>query len=543
MNSSILGMFAMLYVAFLTVYEHYKLDDITKAAMANRVTKEAILANSTNNLSYNRAATKIVQWFEPLAIIPVLCFAYQTHEVIVPVYACMKQRFMSHFMKASISGLIILFLLYNLVGAYGYLTFGANVGPDIMSLYDAKDPVVVVGIVALVIKFITTYPPLMFCGRGALDGLYGEFRKLSTEEFKSGESTRRIVITTLWFFSTVAFAAFASDISVTLQLLGSMAAINVFVFPGMCLISLTRRLRRARLSLLLDENYDYNCAYQSTNHLQRAKDYYLISGSGYFGAIKRNPISRVDSLPKPQSTGNPANSCLNNSVNSGANSRHQFTATFASLIEFEHKTTSLDKYGENSKGNRRVNGYNATAIQTRSAKRQEEFERLLTNGSGASEILDDQGGSFGRTVNDSYNDYSDCDDRNQATHIATSVTPLPYNGLTMSTAGINAQHRGSGVTAADTEFDVSSYNNKDPSFDRSINRNHHRHCLQNSWKNKSTTGSILDRLGSSIAPSTVAQIGISRCAAFGLFSFATLLMIFGAFIFVLELVTVSGFIW
>lgn len=236
-------MFAMLYVAFLTVYEFYRLDDATLAAefSSNKVDASSNLGNSTPYQTIQQTKHS-VHWFESLAIVPVLCFAYQTHELIVPVYACMKQRSICHFMKASIFGLLILFFLYNLVGAYGYSTFGSNVGPDIMSLYNAKDPVVVVGIVALVIKFITTYPPLMFCGRSALDGLYGELRKLSVQEFKSTEKLRRIVITTIWFFSTVALAVFAPDISMTLQLLGSMASINVFVFPGICLVSLTRRL-------------------------------------------------------------------------------------------------------------------------------------------------------------------------------------------------------------------------------------------------------------------------------------------------------------
>lgn len=281
----------MLYVAFLTVYEHYQLDEATislaisnaakadtnpsaqpanNSTLMSKANVVSMSSNTTNSSGGDTETTRSIQWFQPLAIVPVLCFAYQTHEVVVPVYACMQERVIGSFMKASIFGLIILFFLYNLVGAYGYLTFGANVGPDIMSLYDAKDPIVIVGIVALVIKFITTYPPLMFCGRSALDGLYGEVRKLSTEELKSSERTRRIVITTLWFLSTVTLAVFAPDISVTLQLLGSMASINVFVFPGMCLVSLTTRLRRARQTLLLGElpdnlNHQRNLCYYNQN--------------------------------------------------------------------------------------------------------------------------------------------------------------------------------------------------------------------------------------------------------------------------------------
>lgn len=235
-------MFAMLYVAFLTIYEHYVLDDATIRSLTDKAELEMRRLEHGDNHSATQSLRS--QWLRSLIVVPVLCFAYQTHEVIVPVYACMEDRSIKKFMKASVVGLIILFFLYNVVGAYGYLTFGDHVGPDIMSFYDARDPIVVVGIIALVVKFVTTYLPLMFCGREAFEGLYGEFRKLSPENLK--DNTRRNIITTVWFVSTVLLAALVPDISATLQLLGSMASINVFVFPGMCLIALTRRLRHTR---------------------------------------------------------------------------------------------------------------------------------------------------------------------------------------------------------------------------------------------------------------------------------------------------------
>lgn len=503
----------MLYVAFLTVYEHYVLDEATVKAVVENNPEMLPSANNTTESVINHK--KSVQWFEPLAIVPVLCFAYQTHEVIVPVYACMQQRSIGHFMKASIFGLVILFFLYNLVGAYGYLTFGANVGADIMSLYDAKDPVVVVGVVALVIKFITTYPPLMFCGRGAFDGLYGEFRKLSNEEFKSSEKTRRIVITTAWFFSTVALAVFAPDISVTLQLLGSMASINVFVFPGMCLVSLTRRLRRARLALLADES-----AQDSTNQ-QRAKDFYLISGS-HFEALKK---SATESLANHHHHQHQA--MLNGNKLSLSNRQH-FAATFASLIEIENSNGMRN--GEKSTPQNRptkINGYGTHSRHN--PRKHDEYERHVTNGSYSAH---DQFGPFG--INDSIEDYSDCENRIQN---CDKINPIVVanNGYANNTSCVCSK------LASDMEFNT-SYNNKDPSLDRSagFTNVNQLQCLQNSWNNKSTTGSILDRLGSSIAPTTVALIGISRLAAIGLYLFSAILITFGIFIFVLELVTVFG---
>ena len=77
----------------------------------------------------------------------------------------MKERSVGNFTKAAALALGILFLLYCTAGTCGYLTFGTKVLPDIMQSYDASDPIVMVGIIALAVKMITTYPPMLFCGR------------------------------------------------------------------------------------------------------------------------------------------------------------------------------------------------------------------------------------------------------------------------------------------------------------------------------------------------------------------------------------------
>lgn len=85
---------------------------------------------------------------------------------------------------------------------------------------------------------ITTYAPLMFCGRyaidytmqrlskygltfrGALDGLYAEFSKLSTDEFIRGEFWRRVVITTSWNIVVLLLSIVTPNITIAIELLG-----------------------------------------------------------------------------------------------------------------------------------------------------------------------------------------------------------------------------------------------------------------------------------------------------------------------------------
>ncbi|XP_074605188.1 sodium-coupled neutral amino acid transporter 7-like isoform X2 [Brevipalpus obovatus] len=226
-----LGVFAMLYVVFINIYEFMKLD------IPNPVIK-------------TRSYTSMI------AIFPVVTFAYQCHEITIPVYACMEKRNIRNFSKATALALGILFILYCAAGTSGYLTFGAGVTPDIMALYDASDPVVIIGILALALKMITTYPSMILCGRGALDGLYAEYMDLSAEDFIAGERTRRIVITTVWFVTSLLFAIFTPNIGIVIELLGSLASANVFIFPSFCLISIARRetdqfSRRTRIFFII----------------------------------------------------------------------------------------------------------------------------------------------------------------------------------------------------------------------------------------------------------------------------------------------------
>lgn len=220
-----LGVFSMLYVVFLNVYEYFLLRDDTIVPV---VTDQA------------QPST-----FSVIACIPVICFAYQCHEVVVPVYSCMeeKQRNMKNFAKATALTLGLLFVLYCTAGTFGYLTFGSNVTADIMVQYDASDPFVMIGILALIIKMITTYPPMIVCGRGALDGLYAEFTNMPADKFITGEFTRRLVITSIWFVTSLLVALFTPNIAVVIELLGSLASANVFIFPSLCLMAIAKRHR------------------------------------------------------------------------------------------------------------------------------------------------------------------------------------------------------------------------------------------------------------------------------------------------------------
>jgi len=217
-----LGVFSMFYVVFINIYEYFYLNCDSEMKVELRTRPESFKSM--------------------IAVVPVICFAYQTHEVVVPVYASMKTRTVRNFTKTTILTLAILFILYSTAGTFSYLTFGVNVSSDIMMMYDARQPIVLFGTCALVIKMITTYPSILFCGRNAFDGLYAEFFKIDTDQFIKGEKRRRLITTTGWFFTTLVLAVYTPNIGVVIELLGSLASMNVFIFPSICLIVIVNRM-------------------------------------------------------------------------------------------------------------------------------------------------------------------------------------------------------------------------------------------------------------------------------------------------------------
>lgn len=83
---------------------------------------------------------------------------------------------------------------------------------------------------------------LIYNFRNALDGLYAEFFKIDTDRFIKGEKKRRIITTTGWFFTTLVLAIYTPNIGVVIELLGSLASMNVFIFPSICLIAIVDRM-------------------------------------------------------------------------------------------------------------------------------------------------------------------------------------------------------------------------------------------------------------------------------------------------------------
>lgn len=212
------GIFAMLYPVFLTVYGYYKLD-----------VKPSTVKTRPDDIS------------SLFAVLPILGLGYQCQEVVVPVYSCMRERNLPNFVRSSVLSMSFLFVIYSVIGCFGYLTFGSSVAHNVMKMYDASDPFVMIGVGALIIKMIVTYPILALCGRDAVAGVYSELRGLKPAEFLATERTRRYICAALWFASSLLLAVLTSGIGIVIKYLGSVASANIFIYPGICLIKIVMK--------------------------------------------------------------------------------------------------------------------------------------------------------------------------------------------------------------------------------------------------------------------------------------------------------------
>ncbi|KAL8564604.1 hypothetical protein ACOMHN_032160 [Nucella lapillus] len=176
-------------------------------------------------------------WIDVFLVVPDICFAYQCHVSIIPIYSCMEKRNLKEFSKTVTLAMILCVLTYTVTAALGYLMFGDKITSDILLSFEPDIPTLI-AVILIAVKTYTTYPILLFCGRAALDCLWIAFWRMTEEEVERQERRRRVLASSIWFALTLVLAVFIPNIGVVIQVLGAFAAIFIFIFPGMCLLKL-----------------------------------------------------------------------------------------------------------------------------------------------------------------------------------------------------------------------------------------------------------------------------------------------------------------
>jgi len=175
---SALGVLAIFYIVGLIVYEYlypmHKIVTLASQSQNESVPWTAVyngLATTSNVSSSHRP------WTDLFRVVPVICFGYQCHVSVIPIYSCMRRPTKARFSAVSFSAVSACAAAYTLTGALGLAVFGDQVEADVLLNFSAKRPEVMVALAAMALKTFTTYPILLFCGREALVSLLEECRR------------------------------------------------------------------------------------------------------------------------------------------------------------------------------------------------------------------------------------------------------------------------------------------------------------------------------------------------------------------------------
>ncbi|XP_059158335.1 sodium-coupled neutral amino acid transporter 7-like, partial [Physella acuta] len=181
-------------------------------------------------------ATWPTHWIDVFLVVPEICFSFDCHVCIVPIYSCMAKRNTREFSKTVTLAMILCIIAYTATAAMGYLQFGDNIANDVLLSFNPTTEVMV-SVVLIAVKTYTTYPLICLCGRDAFDTIWGMLWKMSPEEISHREKTKRVITTLVWFTFTILLFIFIPNIGVVIQLLGALSAVFIFVLPGFCLLN------------------------------------------------------------------------------------------------------------------------------------------------------------------------------------------------------------------------------------------------------------------------------------------------------------------
>ena len=131
----------------------------------------------------------------------------------------------------AVCAMLICCTTYTLCGLYGFLTFGAKTNPDILTNYDNNDILVNVARVCVLLILLTSFSIQAFCARNILLDVVAKLYRPADSEIR-----RRVFITLVWFLVVLGFALVVPNISVAIGVVSGVAALFIFVFPGLCLL-------------------------------------------------------------------------------------------------------------------------------------------------------------------------------------------------------------------------------------------------------------------------------------------------------------------
>lgn len=152
-HTSYLSLLAVLYLVIIVL--HYSFSSDAKATLPPKGEVELV------NLSWHT-----------ISIFPVFVFAFTCAQNMLPVYNELFNNHERRVNSAIVSSIGTGATVYLIVGVLGYLSFGGNVGDNIIAMYPSTSLFVCFGRVSIIILTIFSYPLQVHPCRASLDKVF-----------------------------------------------------------------------------------------------------------------------------------------------------------------------------------------------------------------------------------------------------------------------------------------------------------------------------------------------------------------------------------
>jgi amino acid permease len=176
-----------------------------------------------------------------LIAFPIICFAYQCHIHVIPIYSELKNPSKLKMNLIIVSSMAICFLFYCSVGIFGYLNFGIYVKGNVI-LNFGLEVFPSIARVCISITAVFSYPIHSLTSRLAIESLF----------FKERMSIGMYVFITLSYVAiTTVLSIYMPGIVSIFGLMGSIGACTLmFLFPAMLLFTRKSIIKKIFASIL-----------------------------------------------------------------------------------------------------------------------------------------------------------------------------------------------------------------------------------------------------------------------------------------------------
>lgn len=190
-----------------------------------------------------------------LSTFPVQVFAFTCAQNLFPIYNELvnnTQRRMNIIIGASIGSAVG---IYEIIGVFGYLTFGSKVGANVIAMYPSTSIFIAVGQLAIAILVMFSYPMQVHPCRNCLDKIFRPSRQVLNpaltddddvsvvDEHGAGEMStfKHAALTIAIVSGGFMVAYFVDNLQMVLSFVGSTGSTTVsFILPGLFFWKLTR---------------------------------------------------------------------------------------------------------------------------------------------------------------------------------------------------------------------------------------------------------------------------------------------------------------